>query len=1141
MLALMSLIHLISVNVLADDRCSPSAARLVSMEGEVVWKPTDDSDWIKASIGSQFCHGDIIRVTEHRAALRLANNSVVRLKENTTLKLESKEQSLWVKLIQGISHFMVRSNESFFVQGNRLNASVDGTEFVVSAEEQAHKVAVLEGQVTASNNQGSVVLTAGQQTQVTGPQSAPSAATTVSINDAVTWALHFPPVILVKDDSAQLSQAFIGLIQSGDYRNALQELRDRKDVAESASLSQLQASLELYYGHVASAQSLITQALTLAPENSSAQAIQTLLQVIQGHLKPELALSNNTLALNDPISLLTQSYIQQANFDLEGAYKSTEQAASYLPNNALIATRQAELALNLGNTRQADTYITQVLKLSPKLSRAYTIKGFVLLKQLKIKQAKANFEQALTYDNTSPLAQFAYGLTHIRQGEFDTGRERIELAVMLDPSNSLFRSYLGKVYLEEHRHDLSNTQFDLAAQLDSNDPTPFFYSALQYQVLNQPSKALEQAKKSIEKNNNRAVYRSRLMLADDNAARNTTLGTIYKDLALNEQARLHASKTLTTHPNEFGAHKLLAETLENEPSFDSARSSEILQAQLNQPLTSRPVNAIEGETNLRVLSGTGPQELSSSEFNSLFNSNDVQLNTSLISGSNSTQAAYTTLSGLANNTSFAWENYYYTTDGFWDNGDLTYNINNFFVQTALSESLNIIANVKGRREDYGNLTGQFNPSNPVLDNRTTVDEDSARLGFSFNPNKPFQLLGFLERVERTGINQNNIRVVQQPPIPMAPPLVIEIEEELTIDDSAENIELQISGNLSNITAITGLYYSHINRSEKRENLTTVFPPLPPGAPPLPPPEPELTTLSDTGRVDYTNLYSYWHTPLTTGLNATVGFSYIEMKDNVTINTNINELQPKLGLTWNKNHMNAGIAAFKNVTRELIQTQSVEPTQIAGISQIKDFPVGSEVDTLAAKVDYTFQSNISIGVLADYRKIDLPSANNSGTSKDRNVNQDSLSFYIQRSLGKWSLSLSGEAEIFESPDTERSEGVSDLQTLFPRKLETLSLPVNIRYQFKQSIALTLIATYVNQESIFDNLNNIDTETKDESFWYSELQIKYTLPNSLGALSLEIKNLGDENFIFQNGNFLDPTPELMPYIPERTALIKASIKF
>jgi hypothetical protein len=105
----------------------------------------------------------------------------------------------------------------------------------------------------------------------------------------------------------------------------------------------------------------------------------------------------------------------------------------------------------------------------------------------------------------------------------------MEIAASLDPGQSLVRSYLGKAYFEAKRGPLDSREYEVAQGLDPKDPTPWLYDAIAKQTTNQPVEALHSFQQAIDLNDNRAVYRSRLLLDADLAAR-SGLGRIYTDL-----------------------------------------------------------------------------------------------------------------------------------------------------------------------------------------------------------------------------------------------------------------------------------------------------------------------------------------------------------------------------------------------------------------------------------------------------------------------------------------------------------------------------------------------------------------------------------------------------------------------------------
>src|SRR4029078_10611371 len=185
--------------------------------------------------------------------------------------------------------------------------------------------------------------------------------------------------------------------------------------------------------------------------------------------------------------------------------------------------------LSSGRFLAAERAAQAAVNANPGESRAHTILGFVHLAQIDTKAARSDFEAAIERDSSDPLPRLGLGLAVIRDGGLKTGREEIEIAVALDPTNSLIRSYVGKAYYEENtkeRDKLAATQFGLGKELDPKDPTPWLYDAILKQTQNRPVEALQDLQKSIELNDNRAVYRSRLLLDEDAAARSASLAEL---------------------------------------------------------------------------------------------------------------------------------------------------------------------------------------------------------------------------------------------------------------------------------------------------------------------------------------------------------------------------------------------------------------------------------------------------------------------------------------------------------------------------------------------------------------------------------------------------------------------------------------
>jgi hypothetical protein len=170
--------------------------------------------------------------------------------------------------------------------------------------------------------------------------------------------------------------------------------------------------------------------------------------------------------------------------------------------------------------------------------------------------------------------------------------------------------------------------------LDPNDPTPYFYDAIRKQTINRPVEALHDLQKSIELNDNRAIYRSKLLLDSDLAARSASIARIYNDLGFQQRGLFEGWMSVNTDPSNFSAHRFLADTYAFLPRHKIARVSELLQSQLLQPNNITPIQPVLGESNLFLISAQGPADLSFREFNPLFNRDRLTLQATGLYGQN---------------------------------------------------------------------------------------------------------------------------------------------------------------------------------------------------------------------------------------------------------------------------------------------------------------------------------------------------------------------------------------------------------------------------------------------------------------------------------------------------------------------------
>ena len=232
-------------------------------------------------------------------------------------------------------------------------------------------------------------------------------------------------------------------------------------------------------------------------------------------------------------------------------------------------------------------------------------------------------------------------------GDLDAGEREIEIAASLDPNNSLVRSYLGKNSTsKKSKPDWMSASMPSPKSSIPTTPRPGFTMPSPSRPPTVPVEALHNLQKAIELNDNRAVYRSRLLLDSDLAARSAATARVYSDLGFQQRALVEGWSSLNTDPTNFSSHRFLADSYSNRPRHEIARVSELLQSQLLQPLNITPILPRLAESNQFLISAQGPAGLSFNEFNPIFNRNRVAVQGSGLAAGNETYSGEGYASGI---------------------------------------------------------------------------------------------------------------------------------------------------------------------------------------------------------------------------------------------------------------------------------------------------------------------------------------------------------------------------------------------------------------------------------------------------------------------------------------------------------------
>ena len=209
--------------------------------------------------------------------------------------------------------------------------------------------------------------------------------------------------------------------------------------------------------------------------------------------------------------------------------------------------------------------------------------------RVDITGARTAFERAIALESGSPLARLGLGLAQDSRGAARRGAPRDRDRRRAQSGRRDHSQLPRQGLFRREARAAARLAVRAAKELDPLDPTPWFYDAIRKQTINRPVEALEDLQRSIDLNDNRAVYRSRLLLDQDLAARSASLGRIYRDLGFEQLAPVEGWKSVDADPGDYSGHRLLADIYSALPRHEVARVSELLQSQLLQPINITPV------------------------------------------------------------------------------------------------------------------------------------------------------------------------------------------------------------------------------------------------------------------------------------------------------------------------------------------------------------------------------------------------------------------------------------------------------------------------------------------------------------------------------------------------------------------------
>ncbi|MEO1458952.1 MAG: hypothetical protein AAFV49_15540, partial [Pseudomonadota bacterium] len=703
----------------------------------------------------------------------------------------------------------------------------------------------------------------------------------------------------------------------------------------------------------------------------------------------------------------------------------------------------------------------------------------------------------------APLPRLGRGLLRIRQGRVAEGRREIEAAVALDPRRTALRAWLGRAYAAEGLSEKALSQYALAKEEDPDDPTPYLLSAEALFLENRPVEALAELRAAEARGDGRSVLRSERGLAEDRAVRGAALGRLYDLLGFTEEAVREGARAIEQDHANAAAQRVLADLLSDRAGREVARSSAELAAQVYSSPSTEPLDPTRAETELTLLDGAGATRPAFAELTPFFDSDGFRADLSGFGGTQTTFGNTASFTALKEGVSVGVGQFHYETEGYRENNEIRHTLGTAQIKAEVLPWLDVFGEYRYRFSEGGDRTLEFDLADvePGLDQE--LERNVFRIGAHTRIGAAHDVAAVL-----THSRQDETLTTER---------LSGSRDDLFTDGRAIDGQLQHVSRLGPLALVSGLAYA-----DTESDAVFTFQ----GA------NGEVFTRPLFEDTEQFTAYSYAmlsHQGLgpVGPLELTLGGSVDHFDltaDAFNTNDRFTVFNPKIGARIG---LPGGLtlrgAWTKTVTPEEIAQQRLEPVTVAGFTQFADQPGGTRVSTAGIGLDAKPLPWLSLGAEGVRRRIEavVLSAQNNDT-EEFEVSAFANATFARR----FSAGLK-----FRRIDTEAADTVFDLDAF-----RSTEFTGTLGWFHPQGWFLSGEAGVGFHRFEFQGAADEDT------FPILKLSAGYRLPERRGVLSLDLSNVIDSDFGFQDrplqSNFLLARPR---FAREFTAIGRLTLSF
>jgi outer membrane receptor protein involved in Fe transport len=294
--------------------------------------------------------------------------------------------------------------------------------------------------------------------------------------------------------------------------------------------------------------------------------------------------------------------------------------------------------------------------------------------------------------------------------------------------------------------------------------------------------------------------------------------------------------------------------------------------------------------------------------------------------------------------------------------------------------------------------------------------------------------------------------------------------------------------------------------------------------------PTLPSRTPDARQD--SAYSYADIALTPKVTLTAGAAADSAGDAYA---DLKRIDPKLGVTWMPSDgITLRAAAFKTLSSNLSTSKQnaqprLEPIQVAGFNQ---YLFASNGDT-ATVYGLALDGRLSTAMFAGFELVER--------NIEAQIEQPSIEspLVFRRPATEQSartyLYWAPRSDVTFSAQYELGKFVADeLSPYYFTQMRLRRLPLEARYFGRSGVTAGLRVAHYHQEGVFATMTGF--EPGQDTFWTTDAMLGFRLPKRHGVLSLNVDNLFDKDFRYQ-----DIDPENPSVIPERFAYFRFTLSF